>query len=460
MIHEVATTHRPHVLRARVAFKMATNNSGKRKTKEKSGYEKRKEKRQRDLKECSTAQGQTCLTNFFSPKITVPVSDAAATIVEDTDITDEHGVLYHDEVNEKKTENAVELNQCNETTSIASAGSSLSAAKAPSVQNNDEFYNGKKVNLDWLLQAHHCLSVSREKYGDRSRPSVTCSVCAAHEDEIKRFSSNGKVPLAKGVRADGKERVMRIIDHLDSEMHKEALRQDELEKSWASMSDHHPWARILNKTNWDTKRFLVCLAIDVYNDSLVETLSARSCPSRSLSSVYANNMLEKFEEKDWDTADTSFNPSTSMCHYRSPIIYAEMLEVIADIQRRNVFDVLHDSLCYSVQIDGSMDKQQQDCKFVTARHVPENEVGVGTVFVGVVCSEKSGAEGLLDSLCISLENIMKSKQSESDEDVMDKLIGVSTDGESANTGSKGGLWELLMEKLQRKLITMWCVCHR
>ena len=56
------------------------------------------------------------------------------------------------------------------------------------------------------------------------------------------------------------------------------------------------------------------------------------------------------------------------------------------------------TVCYFVRIDGSMDKQQQDCKFVTARHVPENEVSVGTVFVGVVCSEKSGAEGLLDSL--------------------------------------------------------------
>ena len=72
------------------------------------------------------------------------MSDAAATIVEDTDITDEHGVLYHDQVNEKTTENAVELNQCTETTSIASVESCLSAAKAPSVQNNDEFYNGKK----------------------------------------------------------------------------------------------------------------------------------------------------------------------------------------------------------------------------------------------------------------------------------------------------------------------------
>ena len=55
---------------------------------------------------------------LFSPKITVPVSDAAASIVEDTDITDEQGVLYHDEVNEKTTENAVELNQCDDTTSI------------------------------------------------------------------------------------------------------------------------------------------------------------------------------------------------------------------------------------------------------------------------------------------------------------------------------------------------------
>lgn len=289
---------------------------------------------------------------------------------------------------------------------------------------------------------------------------MACSVCAARVEEIKRFSSNGKVPLAQGVRADGKDRVMRIIDHLDSDMHKEALRLDEHERNWASMSDHHPWARILNKTNWDTKRFLVCLAVDVYNDSLVETLSARSWPSRSLSSVYANNMLEKFEEKGWDTTDISFNPSSAMCHYRSPIIYAEMLEVIADIQRRHVFDVLHDSLCYSVQIDGSMDKQQQDCKFVTARYVPKNEVSVESVFVGVVCSENSGAEGLLDSLCNSLENIKQSKKSESDENFMDKLIGISTDGESANTGSKGGLWELLKEKLERKLITMWCVCHR
>jgi hypothetical protein len=43
-----------------------------------------------------------------------------------------------------------------------------------------------------------------------------------------------------------------------------------------------------------------------------------------------------------------------------------------------------------------MDKQQQDCKLQQDMF---RKVSVETVFVGVVCSEKSGAEGLLDSLC-------------------------------------------------------------
>ena len=108
-----------------------------------------------------------------------------------------------------------------------------------------------------------------------------------------------------------------------------------------------------------------------------------------------------------------------MCHYRSPIISAEMLEVIADISEE--IDVPHDSLCYSEQIDGSMDKQRQDCKE----------------------GKKCGAEGLFDSLCIPKA----------------VLDDISADGESANTGRKirGGLWELLVEKLQKKLIVVYVI---
>ena len=44
---------------------------------------------------------------------------------------------------------------------------------------------------------------------------------------------------------------------------------------------------------------------------------------------------------------------------------------------------------------------------------------------------------------------------------MTKMVGISTDGESANTaGRKAGLWQLLKDKLKRNLITVWCVCHR
>ena len=138
------------------------------------------------------------MTNCFTPKITAPASDATATIED----TDEHEVLHHNGVNENMTEIAVELNQFNETTSAAAAGISVPVANSPSAQNSDEFCKGKKINLDWLLQVHHCLSVLKEKYGDRLRLSVTCSVCAAYEDKIKRFSSNGK------------EHVMRITDQM------------------------------------------------------------------------------------------------------------------------------------------------------------------------------------------------------------------------------------------------------
>lgn len=40
------------------------------------------------------------------------------------------------------------------------------------------------------------------------------------------------------------------------------------------------------------------------------------------------------------------------------------------------------------------------------------------------------------------------------------LVGITTDGEAANTGNEGGLWKLLQNHLQHKLLTVWCFCHR
>ena len=40
-----------------------------------------------------------------------------------------------------------------------------------------------------------------------------------------------------------------------------------------------------------------------------------------------------------------------------------------------------------------------------------------------------------------------------------KLVGVTTDGENANTGKNGGLWKLLREHTGRDILTAWCVCR-
>ena len=342
---------------------MATRS--KRMRKEKSGFEKRREKKQQEWRESCNAPGQTSLSSFIVKQSTCRPSSTGSKVSTEA---------VH-------TLGLVGLNHENEISTNSDA----------------EWYKGKKLDLEWLLQSHQCLSISREKYINRKRTFVTCLICAAHEDDVKKYSNNGKVPLARGVRTDGKDRLMNVIDHLESEIHQEATRLEELKQSWANMSDSHPWVRILSKTNSETRKFLVCLAIDVVNDSLVETLSARSWPSRSMSMEYANNMLDKFETNGWDTADISFNPPASMFHYRSPIIYAEMLEVIADLQKKQVGKTLSKSLCFSVKIDGSMDRQQQDSKFVTARYIPQNEVCVQTVFVGVISSDEGGAKGLLDA---------------------------------------------------------------
>ena len=62
-----------------------------------------------------------------------------------------------------------------------------------------------------------------------------------------------------------------------------------------------------------------------------------------------------------------FDPQASYYHYRDPALYAELRNIIAKLEMRKVAQSLKDCLCYSVQIDGSADKQQVDSKFLTSK---------------------------------------------------------------------------------------------
>ena len=44
--------------------------------------------------------------------------------------------------------------------------------------------------------------------------------------------------------------------------------------------------------------------------------------------------------------------------------------------------------------------------------------------------------------------------------VFRKLLSITTDGESANTGKLTGLWKRLGDELERFILCLWCICHR
>ena len=170
-----------------------------------------------------------------------------------------------------------------------------------------------------------------------------------------------------------------------------------------------------------------------------------------MSGDHSNNLLHIFRDNGWDADFVPYNQPGSAYHYRDPMTYAEMRKIISEHEMKKVADLLKECVCYSVQIDGSSDKQQVDSKFITARFLPQNEVSVKTVFLGISSSDLGGADGLLDALTTCLKSVGVDTE---------KLVGITTDGENANTGKNGGLWKLLKDYTGKELLTAWCICHR
>ena len=180
----------------------------------------------------------------------------------------------------------------------------------------------------------------------RNRLVIACLLCQKYEAEVTRYTSNGRLPSASGVRADGKERLKSFIDHLESTVHTEAVKLDTDKQAW------------VKKTKSDKLQILLEMAIDVYNDSRIETVSARCWPSRSLSSKMATHLIQHFEAEGYGGCFIPFNPNAAEFRYINPVIYAEMKKIIGDLEMKKLSKTLNESLCYSIQIDGSADRMQ------------------------------------------------------------------------------------------------------
>ena len=75
-------------------------------------------------------------------------------------------------------------------------------------------------------------------------------------------------------------------------------------------------------------------------------------------------------------------------------------------------------------------------------------------FLGEAHSELRGAEDMLQALSdlFVSQDMMHVLQ--------EKLVGLTIDGEAANTGSKSGLRKKLKDKLGHGFLTLWCTAHR
>jgi hypothetical protein len=130
-----------------------------------------------------------------------------------------------------------------------------------------------------------------------------------------------------------------------------------------------------------------------------------------------------------------------------------MLDIVSKCVMENITDKLKKTDCFSIQVDGSIDKYGIDNKFITARFMTKDKELI-SVFLRESKSSKRGAEGLLESIESVLEdlNILSIAK--------EKLTGLTTDGESANSGRKSGLWVRMKTYLEKDILCFWCIAHR
>ena len=199
-------------------------------------------------------------------------------------------------------------------------------------------------------------------------------------------------------------------------------------------------------------RTLVDLAVSVHNDNKLLTAAAWSWPSRSLANLHAERQYKVYKQHDAEFSD--FCPSRVQLHYRDPMHYAEMLHIEGEMVRKKLFQELLQCLKFSVQIDGAVDSQQQDKKYVFVRYNSlDSSLEIKTRLLSLRESTQRGAEGLFNVILSSLSGI-------SEDIIKTKFAGITTDGESAKTGRLSGLWARLEQYVGHETFNVWCTCHR
>ena len=102
---------------------------------------------------------------------------------------------------------------------------------------------------------------------------------------------------------------------MTSEPHMAVTNKKKMDEAWEECTTSHPWLRALTAYNKTVFAMLLRMAVDVYNDCLIETVSARSWPKRSLACLASVHLLAVMRKNG---ADVEFVLQVDAgCHIRT-----------------------------------------------------------------------------------------------------------------------------------------------
>ena len=290
----------------------------------------------------------------------------------------------------------------------------------------------------------------------KGRHYVRCFFCTKFPDTVKLHARKGKLPpMAQGSGTIFREPV--VAAHLKTRYHQEAKKAFRLSSlSNIEISQASQIGKYISKANEELCNRIGSLMLQVYNDAKKLTLSAFSFPSR----VVVSDIAHAFRMSETGLK----NVSKSDLQYVTPQNHREFLNCIVSSYKETLTkQILEQTMALSLRCDGSVDRTQVDKIFVMAKAV--TNIGEETqYFLGAAEPQQRGASGLLGAVCEACSNVLSENRST---DLFAQMSSLVTDGASANTGDKKGLWTI-MEKMRAENSTMtvspvikiWCSAHR
>ena len=292
-------------------------------------------------------------------------------------------------------------------------------------------FDGEYGTITWLA------CETEMSQGKRVAVRLNCSVCTKYNERImgRRNYSNSWIVGAESIRTSN------IRDHTKSDQHCHAMSLRLREQATARgecSSSYAPIAAALT-TMSDEDRAILRRKFDITYVMAREKLSFRKFP--------AFCELETRHGVNLGSAYKTETSAKTFTHF------------IAESQRQELVHALNSTNFFSILLDGSTDAGNIDNELLLVMWFDKEGKGEKVCtrisYFTVTRPASVSAQGLFDTLGGAMKSLGISAITQ---EACSKLVGVGTDGASANIARRG-LKGLVAEKLPW-VFWMWCLAHR